>query len=117
MNKQTAIVFAVLAALFICGCGKEEIADPVERRMKDPEYVRQLDAQNRERKDIMAEVAAFQKEYAAAKEEDPEGKGEKMKSLEKRREELSQKVELNRIRTMAIIRDRMNKDGGAKQSK
>ena len=70
MNKQTAIVSAVLAALFICGCGKEEIADPVERRMTDPEYVRQLDAQNRERKDIMAEVAAFQKEYAAAKEEE-----------------------------------------------
>ena len=117
MNKCSGLIFALLVALLFCGCGKEEVASPVAKRMNDPAYVKQLDTQNQERKSIMSEVAAFQKEYEAAKAEDPEGKGEKMKALEKKRQELSIKIEKNRLKTMAIIRDRMNKDSNAKSTK
>jgi hypothetical protein len=117
MNKTAATVFAALAVSLICGCGREEIADPVERRMKDPAYLKQLKAQDKERKEIMTELSEFRKEYEAARAEDPEGKGEKMKALELRRQEISKKIEVNRLKTAAIVRERMHKDIKDRQSK
>lgn len=113
MNKVIAAVMMLAIASLFCGCGREDV-DPVTERMNDKEYVKKLEVQNEEQRAIMREIDVFRKEYEVASAEDPEGKGEKMKALLKKRDELHQKLEINRLKSTAIIRERMRESAEKK---
>jgi len=119
-----------LSLLFLSGCRKEEqpVVQPakpslpsVAERMADPEYVKKLDAQGDQQKELLRKrstvVAELQKmskarmaEMKGASAEDVKASLEKdpaWQELEKRLKDINTVIEENRQRTLAIVRGRM----------
>lgn len=123
--------------LFPAGCKKEEVKPPappparqgmstVAERMADPEYVKTLDAQGAERKELVAERAKLtvevQKMLRDMRAKMPGADAAAVKAaLEKdaaysnvvsRIKDLTTNLEVNRIKTQSIVRERMMTGNG-----
>lgn len=110
---------ALLSLLGGCsgGCSREQPRppeDPVVKRMKDPEYVKQLNELRAAQAEIAKRANAVLSELEAARAEDAES--EKTKVLEKKYNDINIELEKNRILSMAVIRDRMQKDAGEEKA-
>ena len=114
-----AFAMALLSLLGGCsgGCSREQPRppeDPVVKRMKDPEYVKQLNELRAAQAEIAKRANAVLSELEAARAEDAES--EKTKVLEKKYNDINIELEKNRILSMAVIRDRMQKDAGEEKA-
>ena len=104
------LLLAAAAVLPGCsGCSREKTEEqPIVDRMADPVYKAELKKQRDDQKEIVKKRNQVLRELEAAREENPES--EKVKELERKEAELSAELEKNRILSMAIIRERIQKE-------
>ncbi len=111
-NRTKFLPVALAAVCLLGGCGDapEPEAEGPASRMRDPEYLKVLDEQAKEKRRLMAETAAAVREYEAAKAADPDGTSERFRAAEKRRDEAVKAVERARLDAQRLIAERIRKD-------
>jgi len=116
-DKIFAITAAALLAAtvgFVTGCGKKEEAKdtrtPVEKRMQDPVYLKQLDEIKAEQKKLVQKMQALRVRAKVASEKDPKGESAEFKALKEQELKCIQELERTRLKTIALIRERMLED-------
>jgi hypothetical protein len=107
-----SLIAAVSAVM--TGCKKkEEIKDtrtPIEKRMQDPVYLKELDKVKVEQKKIVQELQALRIKAKVASEKDPKGESAEVKALKDAELKCIQKLEQTRLKVNAMIRERMLQD-------
>ena len=110
-HRVAAFAFAAtLLVLSGCsgGCSREKTPEPVLDRIEDPAYVKQLKECITAQHELAVRGSKILRELEAARAEDPNS--EKTKKLEKRYAKNSADLEKLRTASMAIVRDRKNKE-------
>ena len=118
------VVLAALAALAVAVAlvvafarGPKTPADPYNEpyaRMKDPDYIRQLQAQRDNQREIMRRMVATRAEIAALGDDT---NSPKYAELRARLESQAAEIEKNRILSQAIVRERINRENEAINAK
>ena len=105
--SRFAMYAAILAAIALSGCGKDETGpEKPASRAEDKAYLKTLDAQQKERKAIMKRVDEARKALEKAKAENsPE-----VEALEKKLEEAIDEFKANREKSQAIVAGRINRE-------
>lgn len=104
------------AMLLLAGCPKaeEELVEPVkpevgpDSRMKDPEYVKQLDRLDHDRRVMLRDMEATRAKYEAAKAQDPEGA--ETKRLEAEMKEFPNRYKQFEERARGAVAMRMHRE-------
>lgn len=112
-----AVIAAVLALVFTRRGSAPEQKPGTEApysRIKDPLYREQLKVQEGELKEIMARIAQTRQEIAALGDDT---NSERYVALTNRLFSQAAEIEANRQKSMAIIRERMHRDGAASGDK
>lgn len=127
-RKKTFAVIAILAialaaiAVVIFAKGRlfssdTKTVDPYNEpyaRMKDPSYLEQLKVQRDDLKDIMLRIDATRREIAAL---GSDTNSELYVSLTNRLAEQAREVELNRVKSQVIVRERIMREQEAIKAK
>lgn len=112
-----AVIAAVLALVFTRRGSAPEQKPETEApysRISDPLYREQLKVQEGELKEIMARIAQTRQEIAALGDDT---NSERYVALTNRLFSQAAEIEANRQKSMAIIRERMHRDGAASGDK
>ena len=114
-----ALVALAVAVAFVVasGRGSKPPDDPYNEpyaRMDDPDYLRQLKAQRDDQKEIMRRMVATRREIA---ELGADTNSAKYAELKARLESEAAEMEKNRILSLAIVRERINRENEAINAK
>lgn len=110
MRSRFAVAYlAALALAVFAGCGKDSGQDaaPVSRA-EDPVYLKVLESQQKERRNLMKDLDDARKALAAAKAAGAE-EGE-LKKLEEKLEAATAAIKANREKSQAIVAERINRE-------
>jgi len=122
---MTSLAKAALRALplaclvFAAGCGcsgdgdaaSESTLDPVERRMNDPVYVKKVEGQIDQRREIMKSMSEAKKKLEAAKAAG--ASEEELAKLAGELEAAKKAFKANHAESARLVREQMLKDGKA----
>ncbi|MBO5642419.1 MAG: hypothetical protein J6S51_00190 [Kiritimatiellae bacterium] len=118
MSKKKILTIAIIVALAILGAllailvapKAPDTREPVEKRMQDKKYIKELDALQKEQKMLVKELQILRAKLKAASEKDPEGKGEEVRALKAQELQYAKKFDVLRRKSEATVRNRMLKD-------